>query len=313
MNPRRRAPFRLGRAQDIAGPTPLSGRRVYILPTLGGLLLAILALVLLVAATNYGANLVFALAFWIVGVGLAALVRNVRNLGGLEVDIISARGVFAGDPVRVQVLLRDTEGRGRWALGIGERDARSLAHVAPRDAACVELALPPCPRGRHALPVLRIESRFPLAVSRAWTWLARREPLIVYPRPAAEPWPDAGTDALGSRGIRAAGGDDWDGLREYRPGDAPRRIHWKAASRSDDWQVKLFARPGGPSLWLDWSAAPGADDETRLARLTRAVVDAEAAGARYGLRLPAVEIAPACGPEHRHACLRALALHGTSP
>jgi uncharacterized protein (DUF58 family) len=38
------------------------------------------------------------------------------------------------------------------------------------------------------------------------------------------------------------------------------------------------------------------------------VVEAERQGARFRLRLPAAAIGPGSGPEHRHACLRALAL-----
>ena len=43
------------------------------------------------------------------------------------------------------------------------------------------------------------------------------------------------------------------------------------------------------------------------------VLEAERAGARYGLRLPALEIAPDHGDEQRSRCLAALALHGVSP
>jgi uncharacterized protein (DUF58 family) len=38
------------------------------------------------------------------------------------------------------------------------------------------------------------------------------------------------------------------------------------------------------------------------------VIEAERQGSRYRLRLPSALIGPGSGPEHRHACLRALAL-----
>jgi uncharacterized protein (DUF58 family) len=38
------------------------------------------------------------------------------------------------------------------------------------------------------------------------------------------------------------------------------------------------------------------------------VLEAERSGSRYALRLPALQLPPGRGPEHRHACLRALAL-----
>jgi hypothetical protein len=48
--------------------------------------------------------------------------------------------------------------------------------------------------------------------------------------------------------------------------------------------------------------------EDRLSRLTRWVVDAEAAGLSYGLRLNSVTIDRASGASHRAECLQALAL-----
>jgi uncharacterized protein (DUF58 family) len=42
------------------------------------------------------------------------------------------------------------------------------------------------------------------------------------------------------------------------------------------------------------------------------VLDAERSGSRYALALPGMRLPPGRGPEHRHHCLRALALlpHG---
>ena len=48
--------------------------------------------------------------------------------------------------------------------------------------------------------------------------------------------------------------------------------------------------------------------EANCPRLARWVIEAERQGSRYRLRLPSGLIGPGSGPEHRHACLRALAL-----
>jgi uncharacterized protein (DUF58 family) len=48
--------------------------------------------------------------------------------------------------------------------------------------------------------------------------------------------------------------------------------------------------------------------ERRISRLTRWVLDAEAAGLRYSLKLPGVQIPTATGPAQRARCLEALAL-----
>ena len=111
--------------------------------------------------------------------------------------------------------------------------------------------------------------------------------------------------------LRGGGGDDYTGLRDYQPGDSLHHVHWKSAARSDELLVKQFNSGGAQTLWLDWYLLPQTDVETRLSILCRWVLDAHAAGLRYGLRLPEREIAPANHDAHRHACLRALALFGT--
>ncbi len=63
-------------------------------------------------------------------------------------------------------------------------------------------------------------------------------------------------------------------------------------------------------VWIDWNDFPGLDTEARLSALTRKVLDVDAAGHRYGMRVPAQEVAPGTGAAHRHECLRALALFG---
>ena len=61
--------------------------------------------------------------------------------------------------------------------------------------------------------------------------------------------------------------------------------------------------------WLDWNALPSADPEVRLSLLTRLVIDAEAAGQLFGLRLPGVEMPPMAGQGHFHRCLTVLATY----
>jgi hypothetical protein len=51
--------------------------------------------------------------------------------------------------------------------------------------------------------------------------------------------------------------------------------------------------------------------EEKLSRLTRWVIESDAAGLRYGLRLPRNQFEPDAGALHRDRCLQALALFKT--
>ncbi|XLM20216.1 hypothetical protein MKD33_17815, partial [Chromobacterium piscinae] len=60
----------------------LTQRRIYLLPTRFGLLLLTVALAVWVGALNYQVSLAYALAFWIVGLALVAVLMAYRQLSG---------------------------------------------------------------------------------------------------------------------------------------------------------------------------------------------------------------------------------------
>jgi uncharacterized protein (DUF58 family) len=157
-----------------------------------------------------------------------------------------------------------------------------------------------------------LETRFPLGLFRAWSYVEPDTACIVYPKPERSALPPSSPHATaGAVRAQAMGNDDFAGLRDYQRSDSPRHIAWKAYARSDRLLTKQFSGEAVAELWLDWSLlAAHLDAEARLSRLTGWVLDAQQSGARYGLRLPGREIAPGRGDAHRTACLQALALYG---
>jgi len=155
---------------------------------------------------------------------------------------------------------------------------------------------------------LKLSTVFPLGLFYAWSYLHFDTRCLVYARPLhAAPLPSGNApDGEGKRSI--AGDDDFAGLRGYAPGDALPRIAWKAYAGGRGLQVKQFASEIGEELWLDFSATPDAGREGKLSRLTRWVLEAEAQGLRYGLKLPDGEIPTGNGATHQNECLRRIAL-----
>jgi uncharacterized protein (DUF58 family) len=212
------------------------------------------------------------------------------------------------------VYLHNAAAYARLGVVVEQRKKGSLVQpldLAPQERACVEFALPTQRRGYLECPPIVLATYYPLGLVRAWS---RRMPLalrcLVYPRPAlASALPASAAGGMQPRSTAAgSGSDDFAGLREYHYGDSPRHIHWKAVARGEGLVTKLFAGEHADLVWLEWDALPDRDAETRLSILCRLVLDAEAAGWRYGLRLPALTLAPGRGGAHRHACLGALAL-----
>jgi uncharacterized protein (DUF58 family) len=288
----------------------LRNRSIYMLPTREGLIFSALIVALLLAAVNYQNAMAYLLTFTLIALALVSMLVTQRNLLGLTVSAGPAPEVFAGGSAAFVVRLTNDSDRARYGLSL-KLGRRVLGAVDLAPHATAELLLPePAPRrGWLPLPPFALTTRYPLGLVYAWT---RRLQLdartLVYPRPADEALLPEIAAGLEDGGLKQVAGDDFHGLRAFRPGDSPHHVSWKTAARGLGLHVKEFGG-GGRVVWLDWHSLSARDAETRLSQLTRAVLDAEAVGLRYGLRLPGTELVPAHGPLHATECLRHLALH----
>jgi uncharacterized protein (DUF58 family) len=297
-------------------PVVLSQRRVYVLPTRGGLLYAVSLLVLLIGAINYNLSLGYGLVFLLGGLGIVTLLHTFRNLAGTSITIGAAAPIFVGETARFPLILHNPDARERRLLRLSLPDqAAVVADAPPQGSARALLPLPATQRGWLSMPRVTIETVWPLGLVRAWSYTAPALACLVYPRPA-DAVPPAPTFAgmQGGRLPSDSGDEDFAGLRRHQPSDPPHHVAWKTVARLGPdaaLQTKQFSGTAAQALWFDWALLPSAlDIETRLSILARWVLDAEDAGLSWGLRLPGGEIPQAHGPAHMHAGLKALALHG---
>lgn len=297
-------------------PVLLSQRRVYVLPTRGGLLYSLSLLVLLIGAINYNLSLGYGLVFLLGGLGIVAILHTFRNLAGTSITVGAPAPVFVGDTARFPLLLHNADSRERRLLRLALPDQVAVvADIPSQGSARALLPLPATRRGWLAMPRATIETVWPLGLVRTWSYTAPALACLVYPRPA-----DAVPPALTFAGMQGgrlpsdSGDEDFAGLRRHQPSDPPHHVAWKTAARLGPdaaLQTKQFSGTAAQALWFDWAMLPAmVDVETRLSILARWVLDAEDAGLSWGLRLPGGEIPQAHGPAHTHACLKALALHG---
>jgi uncharacterized protein (DUF58 family) len=295
-----------------AGTVVLVHRRVYIVPTRLGWLFALTLLILILGSINYALSLGFALTFLLGGLALAGMVHTARNLARLAVSVGRAEPVFAGEAAQFRLYL---DGRGALDRpAILARHAKSGAQlvvdVPGGGIAEVVLGVPAARRGWQPLGRVMLETRFPLGLFRAWSYVEPDVRCLVYPRPERSPLPaPAAESAAGGVRSPVPGNDDYAGLRTYQLSDSPRHVAWKAVARSDDMLTKQFSGEAAAELWLDWRLVPASlGVEARLSRLAGWVLAADRTGQPYGLRVPGSEIAPGRGDRHRAACLQALAL-----
>ena len=295
-----------------AGTIFLAQNRVYILPTRPGLAFAAALAVMLIGSINYNLSLGYILTFLLASMALVAILHTFRNLVHLRFTPGRVEPVFAGETAWFELFVESRSGYERCAISLWHEGQQARCDLPPRRGATVSIPAAAARRGWLVPGRVTVDTRFPVGLLRAWSYIRPDMRCLVYPKPddGLLPLPDP---AAGSGEKRVAGGgsDDFAGLRAYQPSDSPRHIHWKAAAREQGLQTKVFSGRAAAELWLDWNElAANLDLEANLSRLTRWVLSADQDGLRYGLRLPGLELAPDTGEPHRLNCLRALALYG---
>lgn len=269
------------------------------------------------AAVSQGNGAAYALFFFIVALAMVSWVHARRNLRGIKVQAGKIEPVFVGGELHVPLTIEASSGNfaaGIEVCAVGSTEVSRYGFIAAGQSIAGAINVP-APR-RGVFPSLEIElrSRWPLGLFAVRTRLNIDAPYVTHPAPAGiQPLPEGEPGWLYDRRRGRGDGDEFAGLREFRAGESPRRIHWRSAERSDKLLVTEWEGASGGLRWLDWNVLVVVGTEARLAQLTRWVLDAERSGAPYGLRLPGSEISPGMGPVHRTRCLHAIAAVPGSP
>jgi len=204
--------------------------------------------------------------------------------------------VFEGDTLQFELRLLVTgdwaRGPARLSAGVGEVALEAGTGLVPATGWTARRQLGPVARGPLAASRLVVESADPLGLFRT------RQDQVAGGLAVALPLFTSLSDRLQVREIesqltvvRAGHGADLYGVREYRSGDALRRIHWKTSARRGELVVREFEPPGLKvmALLLDPEpATPAAADQ--LARLAASEAwDCLRGGGRVHLWAPGLE------------------------
>jgi uncharacterized protein (DUF58 family) len=241
--------------------------------------------ILLFTGILKGINLVIVLAYLLVALWVMNLWFARRAVQGLSARRLPRPPVQAGVPTEWPIEIRDDgPAGGTWVLEerVGEASASWLivrrgsgAVFRPR----VRATFPR--RGRYTLEPLAARSSYPFGLVGQSTQILPPDELIVLPKPARvdserlrtwlfRAW--VGGDEERRRLRRIVEGEaEIHGLRDYRSGDPPRRVHWKVTARRNRLTVREYEDAAPPRLlvivdpWLP--PRPKAPDRERLERL----------------------------------------------
>lgn len=294
---------------DSAGVARVGSRHIYILPTRAGLLLGAVLAPMLLGALNYQNNLALLFTFLFGSVAIVGMHHTWFNLLDLRVSARGGSPVFAGQDAIFTFSIGGARPRPDLRVSVGSRCAKPI-HLENSESGSIGIAVPTDQRGILELDAVRVESRYPLGLFKAWCYPQTDARVTVYPRPALRsPAPRfAPVHGRSDQGDLGIGADDFVGPRTYQAGDSPRRLDWKALARERGLVVKQFGGDRAAQVWIDLDRLPKVGMEARLRLLCRQVLNAAENGLSYGLRLPGNIIPLGQGEGHKHRCLESLAV-----
>lgn len=295
----------------------LTQRNVYILPTRPGWMMLVTLGVMLVGSINYQLNLGYLLTFLLAGSAAASIHYGHGNLRGLTIKLSPVQPTHVGAPVHLDVTLDSGKTGARFGICVSVSGASDevWVDVPAQGSIQTQVGWIPPGRGRHHLPVVQFETRYPLGLFRVWAIWRPASQAWVYPQPehSAPPLPVGHTQAGKGRAI-AAHQEGYDGLRSYRRGDPLKAVVWKRVAQAmARGSADLVSRDVTPvrqsaTLWLDARQTSLPAKEHQLSRLAAWILRAETENLVYGLKVDGRVIPPSQGPAHRQRCLEVLAL-----
>jgi uncharacterized protein (DUF58 family) len=249
------------------------------------------------------------------------------SLRGLEGSLAFDRDRFAeGETVEVRLALRNRLPWAAWGLavrgGFGGGPEEVVAGVASaprRRKALCRWSFTPTRRGVYPLAAPTLTTGFPFGLWENSHTLTAEAPLVVWPRtfPVGPVPPVSGDRQVEGNVSRSKVGTNGDvlGVRPYRRGDSPRRIHWGQSARHDRLIVCELQSNARPVIQLVLDADPrvhaGAGPNSSLEWAVRVVASLAKGwledGAQVGLAWAGQDIAPASGRPQLHKILDALA------
>jgi uncharacterized protein (DUF58 family) len=269
------------------------------------------------AAMNTGNNLLYLLVSMLLGLIVVSGVLSEQSMRRLRFVALAPDDIQACRPALLGLRIANGKRwRASYSLTIEVRaDVPRAVTYVPRLAAGGEQLVSwdatfPS-RGRHRFPRVRVATRFPFALFVKAGDVAFDVEIVVYPalRPldaSARQRVAGGTAAARRRGR----GVELHHLRDYRPGDEPRLIHWRSSAKTGTLLVREVEAETALDVRIVLDGMPVAGErlEAALSEAASLAVHVLSAGGAVELAGPGVHVPLAAGRGQRRRVLTALAL-----
>lgn len=290
--------------------------QLYIVPTLDGLKLLALNLILLIMGLVYANNYVLLFNFILFCLFIGSMYYTHFNLQGLKLVSAKINPLHVNENGALTLLFKSKSSLGHHFLSVKLKSPlivtsnASFAFSMPEDVSNLKVDVPikAQVRGVKTLTRVNIETKFPFHLFRAFTFFDIGLQVIVYPE---RTYLDL-HESL-SLAEEKNGSDEDYYLKNFSTGDSLKRIHWKKFAQTG----KLFSKQMNSSedlpVILGFSAdnLSKAEKENELSSICFGLHELHSQNVFYGLALDKMIVEPGLSQYHLTKCLRALAEYET--
>src|SRR3954471_2351952 len=250
--------------------------------------------VLFVIGTNAEAGWLFVLAALLLGTVAAGLVVPLLALRGLDVELVAPAETRQGLDTPVQLTITNRGHAVRWGIVAHDRHVGGATTYvgAVRPGERVEVGTVRCAprRGEARTTWVELRSAAPFGVAERRRHFPADATTLVLPRIVplgALPFVDLASsrEATTDADTRRGQGPECLGVREFRPGDPIRQVHWRLTARHGELVVRDLEEHRVPRLaiWVDTHGDAALDEACSAA----ASIVASATTTGVGIRLAA--------------------------
>ena len=203
------------------------------------------------AALNTGNNLLYMVLAMMLSLIVVSGILSEQSVRKISLSRSIPQDIFAGTPFLVEVKLtnhkRFTPSLSLKIEDVGEGEAilgsQYLIKLPAQETIPV---IYPCEfqmRGPHAFTGFRLSTRYPFGLFIKVREIRAEREVLVYPRILPDLFQTTGRPLDGMTRLppmKKTSEGDFRGLRDYRPGDDLRWIHWRSSAKASDLMVREF-------------------------------------------------------------------------
>lgn len=220
-------------------------QKVYILPTLDGLKLLGLNLILLIIGLSYANNYILLFNFILFGLFLCSMFYTHFNLEGLQIESVKLSPTHAGENNSIQIYFKSHSKLGHNSINL-KIDSELIALGANSfsftnkngEQLKAELKIHALNRGIEHIDYIYLETLFPFHLFRCVSFHPCNLEIVVYPRLTSV--------KLFSEVFTPSTQNDENEemeLRQFQHGDTFSRVDWKKLAQTDKWYSKILRSP----------------------------------------------------------------------